>query len=114
MEREFPFDDVDVEDHLEAGGDAPPELPPEPPDRGGGGGGEPAPERHPLPDPDTGPWFPLSIVAYLVFSALLTFAVVVGSSGGEAAAYAISLGLLVVYVAFFVVGAAWFRSHRTP
>lgn len=116
MEREFPFDDVDVEDLpedlVEAGGDLPPVEPPEPPREGGGPG--PRPERHELPDPATGPWFPLSIVAYLVFFSLLTLATLVSSSGGEATAYAITFGLLVVYVGFFVVGAFWFRSHRTP
>ena len=110
MEREFPVD-VDLED-LDVGpgsDDLPPEPPPEPPRESGGGGG-PVPGP---PDPETGPWFSLSMVAYIAFTGLMTGAVMVGSSGGEPVAYAFTFGLLLVYVGFFAVGAFWFRSYRT-
>jgi len=110
MEREVPVDIDALDLEPELGADAvPPVEPPEPP-RDGGGGGGPIPGP---PDPETGPWFSLSMVAYIAFTGLMTGAVMVGSSGGEPVAYAFTFGLLVVYVGFFAVGAFWFRGYRT-
>jgi hypothetical protein len=114
MEREFTYDlEVDPTDpelpeppvdvHLPP----PPPTPPEEPPRRGG------PARGPGPsDPATGPWFTLSMAVYVAFTGLVTASVLVGGSGGEAAAYAISLGLLVLYVGFLIVGASWFHHWR--
>ncbi len=97
MERDFglPPDFVD---------DSPPE--PEPP--------EPLPER-PVgfdAEPETGPWFALSMAVFIAWTALTLLTMSAGRQGGEALAWALIGGFTTLFVTFLAAGAAWFASWR--
>lgn len=95
--------------------DLPPVDPDEPPD--GVLADPPPPEpqprrptRHPLPDPQTGPWFPLAMLAFVAKSALGIAAILAGAQGGEALAYALGFGMFAIGAGFFMIGGSWFSS----
>ena len=108
MERQVDRDDRWLDDHYfptdGAGGAEPPGD-----DPGDGPGRTPRP---PDPDPETGPWYPLSMAVFVAWSAVTFAAMAAGARGGPLLAWVLISCFLSLYVLFLVIGATWFSAHR--
>jgi hypothetical protein len=77
---------------------------------------EPEPRRErPLgfdADPETGPWFALSMLVSVGWTALTILTLSAGREGGAAVAWALIAGFAALFVGFLAAGAAWFGQYR--